>query len=512
MKRCESKKQAGQGSFARILNGVERVGNKMCSPVTLYVALCLVIVACSAVFSGASVLNPSTGDEVVITSLITPESLAWMLTSFCQNVADFPTIVLGIVVALGVGLFEVSGMASALMRVSVAKMPDKIVVPTLLLISVSANIAGDAGFLVMPMIGALVFSAKGKNPIAGMALCYAGVAGGFSANFLVGPTDALLIGFTDASAKILDPSFNANIMGNWYFMAASVPLLVAAGTFVNNRFVEPRLDSKGCCVDEADEHAVTPRERKALVRAGAAELVFAGVIVAACVPANSPLRDASGSLIGPGSGLIGGIVPLIMLAFLIPAAVYGFSTGLYKNDKDLAAGVEKAVGSMSGYVLFCIVAAQMIAYFNKSNMGVYIAISGAQMLSSANISGVPLFIAFVLVCGLVNLLIASASAKWAFMSVVFVPMFMLMGYDPSLTQVLFRLGDSVTNPISPMFAYFAMLVGLASKYDKKAGFGSLISALLPYSIVFLFAWTAFLALWVLLGIPLGPGSSLYYPA
>lgn len=498
------------GLLADFLNGVERVGNRMCSPVTLYLAICLVIVACSAVFTGASVRNPATGEDVVITSLVSPEGLVWMLTSFCQNVTDFPTIVLGLVVALGVGLFEVSGAASALMRVSVAKMPDKLVVPALLLVSVSANIAGDAGFLVMPMIGALVFSAKGKNPIAGMTLCYAGVAGGFSANFLVSPTDALLIGFTDAAAKILDPDFNANIMGNWYFMAASVPLITLVGTVVNNRLVEPLLDGKGCRTAVDDDGEVTEKERRGLVRAGIAELVFAVIVVLACIPPDSPFRDETGSLIGSESGLIGGIVPLIMLAFLIPSTVYGFSIGLYRNDKDLAAGIEKAVGSMSGYVLFCIVAAQMIAYFNKSNMGVYVAISGAQLLQTAGISGVPLFVAFVLVCGLINFLIASASAKWAFMSVVFVPMFMLMGYDPSLTQVLFRLGDSITNPISPMFAYFAMLVGLATKYDRKAGIGSLISALLPYSLALLIAWTAFLIIWVALGIPLGPGSPLYY--
>ncbi len=499
------------GWFNRFLNWVERAGNKMCSPITLYLVICLIIIACSAVFAGASVMNPATGEVVTVESLLTFDGAVWMLTSFCDNIIKFPTIVLGLVVALGVGLFEVTGMASALMRASVVKAPDKILIPLLLLISVSSNIAGDAGFIVMPMIGAIVFQAKGKSPIAGMALCYAGVAGGFSANLLVSPTDAILIGFTDAAAKIINPEYDVNITCNWYFMAASVVLLVIVGTFVNNRYVEKRLTRDCDDHGEAETAEVTPLEKKGLIWGGIAELIFLGIIIIACIPPSSPFRDETGDLLSMKGGLLGGIVPIIMLMFLIPASVYGFKTRMYKNDKDLVEGVVKAVSNMSSYVLFCIVAAQMIAYFNKSNLGMCIAIGGAEALSNASISGPPLFILFILLCGLINLLIASASAKWAFMATIFVPMFMLMGYDPALTQLLYRLGDSVTNPISPMFAYFAMLVGLATKYDKQSSFGSLISGLLPYSIAFLIMWTLFLIIWFLLGLPLGPGATLFYP-
>lgn len=503
----ENVKPKKEGLMNRFLNGVERVGNKMCDPVTLFVCICVIIVVCSAIFNGATVVNPATGDNVTITSLATFPNFVWMLSSFTNNIANFPTLILGLVVVLGVGLFESTGLASALMRVSVMKAPKSLIVPLLLIISVNSNIAGDAGFLIMPMIGALVFMSIGKNPIAGMALCYAGVAGGFSANFMVGSTDALLIGYTGPAAQFIDPNYQANIMCNWYFMAASAIFLAIVGTFVNKFFVEARV---GEYHGELEQHTteITPEERKGLRVAGIAFLVLVIVLVAMCVPADSPMRDEAGDLLGYAGGLISGIVPIIMLVFFVPSVAFGFATGKFKNDKDLVKALIAAVSSMSGYVTFCIVAAQMIAYFNKSNIGTFIAISGANFLSDIGLTGIPLMILFILLCALINLLVASASAKWAFLAPVFVPMFMLLGYDPSFTQVLYRIGDSVTNPITPMFAYFAMLVGLAEKYDKKAGIGSLMSCLLPYSLAFFVMWTIFVILWITLGIPLGPGSAV----
>lgn len=505
MKETATKKP---GMMTRFLNSVERVGNKMCDPVTLFVCICVIIILCSAIFNGATVTNPATNEPITVTSLLTFQNLVWMLSSFTSNVAGFPTLILGLVVVLGVGLFETTGLASALMRVSVLKAPPKLIVPLLLIISVNSNIAGDAGFLIMPMIGAMIFGAMGKNPIAGMALCYAGVAGGFSANFMVGSTDALLIGYTGPAAQFIDPSYNANIMCNWYFMAASAVFLTIVGTVVNKAFVEPRLGQYHGELEQTTTQ-VTDTERKGLRAAGIAFLVLVVVLVAMCVPADSPMRDPNGDLLGYAGGLIQGIVPIIMLVFFVPSVAYGFATGQYKNDKDLVKALVTAVSSMSGYVTFCIVAAQMIAYFNKSCLGTFIAISGANFLRSINLTGVPLIILFILLCSLINILVASASAKWAFLAPVFVPMFMLLGYDPSFTQVLYRIGDSITNPITPMFAYFAMLVGLAQKYDKKAGMGSLMSCLLPYSIAFFVMWTLFIILWITVGIPLGPGGAIH---
>lgn len=480
----------------------------MCDPVTLFVCICVIIILCSAIFNGATVTNPATNEPITVTSLLTFQNLVWMLSSFTSNIAGFPTLILGLVVVLGVGLFETTGLASALMRVSVLKAPPKLIVPLLLIISVNSNIAGDAGFLIMPMIGAMIFGAMGKNPIAGMALCYAGVAGGFSANFMVGSTDALLIGYTGPAAQFIDPNYNANIMCNWYFMAASAVFLAIVGTIVNKVFVEPRLGQYHGELEQTTTQ-VTDTERKGLRAAGIAFLVLVVILVAMCVPADSPMRDPNGDLLGYAGGLIQGIVPIIMLVFFVPSVAYGFATGQYKNDKDLVKALVAAVSSMSGYVTFCIVAAQMIAYFNKSCLGTYIAISGANFLRSINLTGIPLIILFILLCSLINILVASASAKWAFLAPVFVPMFMLLGYDPSFTQVLYRIGDSITNPITPMFAYFAMLVGLAQKYDKKAGMGSLMSCLLPYSLAFFVMWTLFIILWITVGIPLGPGGAIH---
>lgn len=501
----EPKKAKG---LVRFLNGVERIGNKMMDPLTLFALITLSIAVISAIFAGASAINPADGSAITIESMLTMENITWMLSNFTKNVNNFPALVLVLTIMFGVGLFESTGFAKTILKSSVLKAPEKLIVPILLFISINSNIAGDAGFVLMPMIGAMVFSALGKNPIAGMALCYAGVAGGFSANVIVGTTDALIIGFTQPAAEMIDPTYQTSMMMNYFFITASAVFLVPVGTFINNRYVEKRLgEYKG--EFEAVE-AITPEEKRGVRWAGIGFLVTVGLLLALCLPANSPMRDPkTGSLLDFGGGFINAIVPIIALVFFVPSVCYGFGAKVFRNDKDVAAHIAKAMASMASYVAFCIIAAQMIAYFNKSKMGTYVAVVGANFLRNIGLTGIPLMILFILLCAMVNLLIASNSAKWAILAPVFIPMFMLLGYNPAFTQTMYRIGDSVTNPITPMMAYFAILVGLAKKYDKDAGIGSLMSALLPYSIGFFIFWTLFLIAWVLIGLPIGPGFGMY---
>lgn len=499
-----------EGFFVRFLNGVERVGNKMCDPLTLFVIIIAIILGLSCLLGnlGVSVVSPVDGSEVQVVNLLNGAGIAKMFTNFAANVNNFPPFVLVMTIMFGVGLCESTGFAETLLKTSVLKAPPALIVPILLFIAINSNIAGDAGFVLMPIVCAIVFAAMGKHPIAGMALGYAGVAGGFSANLLIGTTDALIIGFTQPAANMIDPNYVANPAMNYYFIAASTLFLIPVGTLINKYLVEKRL---GKYEGEYEEiKPTTPEERRGLRWAGISFVILLVALLAMILPAGAPLRDPeTGSLMSFTAPFMNGIVPIITLVFFIPSVAYGFGAGVFHNDKDVAKHIGKAMSSMGSYVAFCIIAAQMIAYFSWSNLGPVVAIAGANFLRNINLTGAPLLVLFVLLCALVNFLIASNSAKWAILAPVFVPMFMLLGYDPALTQICYRIGDSVTNPITPMMAYFAILVGLAQKYDKKAGMGSLMSALVPYSIGFFVCWSIFLVAWFLLKLPIGPGYGIF---
>lgn len=496
------------GFMIRFLNGLERVGNKMCDPITLFVGAIVLIIIISAVFGGASVVSPIDGSNVVIQSLLTYENIVWIFSSFVSTVQNFSLLPMCLVVMVGIGLFESTGCAEAVLRTSVLKLPRALIVPMLLFISINSNIAGDAGFILMPTIGAMVFSALGKHPIAGAALCYAGVAGGFSANMIVGSTDALCIGFTGPAAQLVDPEYKVSMMMNFYFIAASALFLVPVGTLVNNLIVEKRFGKYHGTAEIAEK--LSPEQKRGLKWAGISFFILIAFIVALCIPASSPMRDPStGGLLDYGGGFMQSIVFLIAIIFFVPSVFYGFGAKVFRNDKDLAAAMAQAMSRQGSFIAFCIVVSQMISYFGKSNIGTYLAVAGANFLSHIGLTGVPLFILFILICALINLLIASNSAKWAILAPVFIPMFMILGYNPAFTQAMYRIGDSITNPITPMMAYFGLLVGLAKKYDKEAGIGSLMASLLPYSVCFLICWSIFIIFWFVFKLPLGPGYGIY---
>jgi aminobenzoyl-glutamate transport protein len=482
----------------------------MCHPLTLFVFIIIIILLLSLILGAleVSVINPVNQQEVKVINLLNGAGLARMLADFAKNVNNFPPFVLVMTIMFGVGLAESTGFAETLMKVSVLKAPAKLIVPILLFLGINSNVTGDAGFVLMPIVCSMVFMALGKHPIAGMALGYAAVAGGFSANIMIGTTDLLIIGFTQPAAEMIDPNYMTNPAMNFYFIAASAIFLVPVGAFINYKFVEPRL---GKYLGEIEEmKPITAEQKRGLRWAGVSFLASLVLFLLLIIPKGAPLRSPQdGQILSMTAPFMSGIVPIITIAFFVPSVFYGFGCGILKNDKDVCTHIGKAMAGMGGYVAFCIVAAQMIAYFSWSNLGPVTAISGANFLSKINLTGIPLFILFIILASLINLLISSNSAKWAILAPVFIPMFMLLGYDPALTQVAYRIGDSVTNAITPMMAYFALLVGLAQKYDKNAGMGSLMSALLPYSVGFLISWTIFFIIWFLLGLPIGPGYGIY---
>ncbi|ALS80294.1 AbgT family transporter [Planococcus sp. ANT_H30] len=493
-----------------MLTKVEVYGNKMPDPVTLFASFTLIILVASAIFSslGITSTHPGTGEEIQVVNMLNGDGIRTIFETLVPNFTGFPPLGLVLVVMLGVGLAESTGLVTTFMKTTILNAPAKVILPTILLIAVLGNTAADAAQVVLPPIAAMIFAALGRNPIAGLVAGYATVTGAFSANLIVSMLDPLLSGFTQAGANLIDPSYVANPAINWYFMIASTFVIIPVSMFVTTKITEPRLGVYTGKVDKLEK--TTTAEKRGLLWAGIALALYAVVILLLVLPENGILRnqETGGIIVSP---FMTGIVPIMLFGFLLPALAYGFGSKVLKNDKDVAEHLTKAMSGMGGYIVLAFVAAQMIAFFGMSNLGPIIAIEGAGFLKGIGFEGLPLILGFIMIAALINLLIASASAKWALLAPIFVPMFMMLGYDPAVTQVAYRIADSITNPITPMLAYFAILLTFAKKYDKNIGIGTLLAALLPYSIAFAIFWLILFTVWFLLGLPLGPGGNIYLP-
>ncbi len=508
--------------FDRFLNGVEAVGNRLPHPITLFALFALGIIIISAICAALGVsasgelVNRTNGtvefQTITAVSLLNTDGIVYMLTNAVSNFTNFAPLGIVLVAMLGVGVAEGSGYISALLKRTVEITPAKIITPVVVFLGIMSNVASDAGYVVLIPVGALMFMAYGRHPLAGLAAAFAGVSGGFSANLIIGTLDPMLAGITNEAVKMVDPTYSIAPTANWFFMFVSTFLITIVGTFVTNKIVEPRLGKfvPGQGDDSVELHnsPLSQQEKKALLYANLTLLAFIGLIIALCIPSNSFLRNpATGSLIN-GSPLMDSIIVLIALAFLLPAVVYGIVSGNFKGEKDVCASMGKSMASMGSYIALAFVSSQFINYFNYTKLGTIIALAGASFFKEAGIGAIPLMLMFIVFSGFINLFMGSASAKWTILAPVFVPMFMLLGYSPELTQVAYRIGDSCTNLITPLMSYFAMIVVFAKKYDSKAGIGTLIATMLPYSLFFLLSWSVLLILWMLLGLPLGPGAAI----
>ena len=512
--------------YNRCLNGIERVGNGLPHPVTLFALFALAIVVISAVCAamgvsatgqlvvtenGVKVLKEST---VTAVSLLTKDGLKYMFTSAVNNFTTYAPLGMVLVAMLGVGVAEQSGMINSLLKNVVRSTPKMLLTPMIVFLGVMSNIASDAGYVILIPLGAMMFRACGRHPIAGLAAAFAGVSGGFSANLVVGTLDPLLAGITQAAVSIIDTKYQVQVMGNYYFMCASTVLITILGTIITDYVVEPRLGSySGELLGEEDDSLTTVSEveKKGLRAAGIAALIYVAIIAAACIPSDSFFRNANGQLLGK-TPLVESIVVLIALLFFIPGVAYGLKIGIYKNDKDVANAMSKAMAGMGSFLALAFVSAQFIKYFEYTKLGTIIALAGASFLEAINIGLVPLMVIFVLFSAFMNLFMGSASAKWNILAPVFVPMFMLLGYSPELCQLAYRIGDSCTNIVTPMMTYYAVIIMFAQRYDKKAGIGTITATMLPYSFCFLICWTIFMIIWLTVGLPIGIETSLFYPA
>lgn len=500
-----SKQRSGKGFFNFFLDGIEKIGNRLPHPVTLFALFALAVIIISEISSRAGLTvdfydaKSKAQKTVEAVSLLNAEGLRYMINSATQNFTSFHPLGTVLVAMLGVGVAEGTGLINASLKKLVLSTPKKLITAVVVFAGVMSNIASDAGYVVLVPLGAIVFLSFKRHPLAGLAAAFAGVSGGFSANLLLGTLDPLLAGITNEalSAGGIDASILPT--SNYYFMVASTILITFLGTIVTEKIVEPRLgEYKGQNADETME--VTKEEKKGLVAAGLSILVFIGVFLLLMLPENAILK-VDGSLKTFTSN---GLVPVIMLFFLIPGLIYGITSGTIKSDKDVVKFMGKSMSNMGGYLVLVFFAAQFIKYFSYTNLGIILAVSGANFLESVGFVGLPLIISFIVVAGFINLFIGSASAKWGIMAPVFVPMMYKLGFTPEFTQLAYRIGDSCTNIITPLMSYFAVIVIFAKKYDEDTGIGTLISTMLPYSLIFLVGWTLLLTVWYFLGLPIGP--------
>jgi len=503
--------EARQSRTMRTLDAIERAGNKLPDPVILFLWLCLAVVIVSAIASalGASGRHPATGDTVTAVNLLSGDTLRRFFTEMPKTFTGFPPLGTVLTVMIGIGIAERTGLIAAALGGLVKRVHGALLPTTVVFAGVMSSIASDAGYVILIPLGAAVFAAAGRHPIAGLAAAFAGVSGGYSANLFVTSLDPLLAGITETAAHAVDPSYAVLATSNYYLMAALVPLFAIVGGLLTSQLLEPRLGPwSGLAAEGGPSLEISASERRGLRHAGLATLAVVAAFAAIVVPDGAPLRDPETGSLEP---FYQSMVAMIAILFAIAGLVYGRATGAVKTQADGVALASESMASMATYILLAFVAAHFIALFNWSNLGVLTAIAGADALRASGLGGPALLFSMVLLTSMINLFVGSASAKWAIMATVFVPMFMLVGITPEATQAAYRIGDTVTNIITPTLPYFALILVAGQRYVPGFSVGSLIAAMLPYSVAFLVSGAGLLLAWIALGWPLGPGAEVFMP-
>ncbi|MBM4233236.1 MAG: AbgT family transporter [Gammaproteobacteria bacterium] len=513
--------QPSSRPLTRVLDLVERVGNRLPDPAVLFLLLMVVAWVVSALLSTMAFneIDPRSGKPLEIRNLLAGESLTAFMATMVSTFASFPPLGVVLVAMLGLGVAEYTGFINAMLRAVMAVTPRQLLTPALIAVGILSHIAVDAGYVLVIPLGAVIFYAAGRHPLAGIAAAFAGVSGGFSATMGVPSSlDPLLAGLTQTAAHLVDPTVIVNPLNNFYFTTASSLIIIVLGWLLTDLVIEPRLRATTVDGDPTTLPAQKPlqdTERRGL-RHALIVAVIAGVVFAlTLLPTNSPWAAAPNAegerlLLVSGSPLMQSIVPIIFIGFLLPGIVYGITAGSIKTHRDVIAGMTKAMSGMGYYIVMAFFCAQFIYVFGQSNLGALLAIKGANALREAALPLGVTLAGIVLLTSLVNLLVGSASAKWALIGSIMVPMLMQLGVSPDLTQAAYRVGDSSTNIITPLLPYFPLIVVFCRRYVQRAGIGTLVALMLPYSVAFIVCWTAFLLVFWGLELPLGVGSNYEY--
>ncbi len=507
--------------ITRFLKAVEWLGNALPHPVTLFALFALAIVLLSGVFDAISLSVEDPRPEgakgradngmIEVVSLLSAEGLRWIMQNLVKNFVEFAPLGTVLVALLGVGVAERSGLITAVIRSMVLKAPPQLVTVIIVFAGIISNTASEMGYVVLVPLAAVVYYSLGRHPLAGLAAAFAGVSGGYSANLLLGTVDPLLSGITQEAAQLIEPGYEVGPQVNHLFMIASTFLITFIGSFISLKIVEPALgeyDRGQAKFDDAEMDRFEPIsavEKKGMWGALLALLIIGLIVAALVAPANAPLRNPETGGIA-GSPFLKSVVTLIFIGFAIPGFVYGRIVGTMKNDRDVIDAMAHAMSTLGLYIVLVFFAAQFVEFFAYTNLGQITAVTGANFLKAIGLTGPIVFFFFILVCAFINLMLGSASAQWAVTAPIFVPMLMLLGYSPEVIQAAYRIGDSSTNIITPMMSYFGLIMAFAAKYVPKAGVGTLIAMMLPYSVAFLVCWSVFFYLYVfVLGLPVGWG-------
>ena len=501
----------------RALNGIETVGNRLPDPAILFLLLLVLTWLASAVLSPIEFAetNPRTGEPLRIANQLTGTALTTFMVQLVPTFTGFAPLGVVLVALLGVGVAEKTGFINAGLKLILGRTSPSLLTPMLILAAIVSHTAADAGYVLVIPLGGVIFYAAGRHPLAGISAAFAGVSGGFSANFIPSGIDPLLQGFTQSAAQILDAERMVNPLSNLGFTAVSSLLVIGVGWYLTDRVIEPRLQATP--VDGDPEampkmEELTDRDRRGFGAAMAALVAGLLLLTLAALPAGSPLRSPDdGSLTSFAAPLMGMMVPLIFLLFLIPGVVHGYVAGTVKTHRDIVAGMTAAMGTMAYYLVMAFFAAQFIAAFNSSNVGLLIALKGANFLRDLALPPQVTIVGIILLTSVVNVFVGSASAKWALLSSIFVPMLMGLNIAPELTQAAYRVGDSVTNIITPLMPYFPLVVVFCQRYVKSTGIGTVVSLMLPYCVTLLVTWTLFLIVYWVIGLPLGIQGAYTYP-
>ena len=501
--------------LVRFLDRVEVLGNRLPDPAVLFLLLLIAVWVFSALLAQFSYshIDPRTGSPLVIHNLATPDQLAHFLSRMVPTFVGFHPLGVVLLAMLGIGVADYTGFIRTGLKALMNVTSRAIVTPMLLLIAIVSHSAVDAGYVLVIPLGAVIFQAAARHPLAGIAAAFAGVSGGFSANFVPSALDPLLQGITQAGAQIIDPDIVLNPLNNWFFTSASTLLIVGLGWYLTDRIIEPRLSGTALDGDLAEVpqlEPLTPDERRGLTASLAVMGLSLLALFVSALPEGSAWRSPDGDLTAGSAPLMRSIVPLIFLIFLLPGIVFGYVAKTVSGHRDIIAGMTQAMTGLAYYLVMAFFASLFIAEFGRSNLGALLALEGAALLKAVALPAFITVVGAVIITGVVNLFVGSASAKWALLAPILVPMLMQLGISPDLTQAAYRIGDSSTNIITPLMPYFPLVVVFCQRYVKDSGIGTVLSMMLPYAVTFLVVWTLFLLAYWAAGLPLGLQASYGY--
>ena len=541
----------GEQTFLeRMLDGIERAGNRMPHPSIMFLALCASVIVLSQILYWTNmsatfqvvkpppVLTEETyyggSSEPVdvgptepappgayqvktqtakVKGLLTGEGVRFLFTSFVSNFRNFSAVAIMLVVMIGVGLAEAAGLIASLIRKLVGVSSRGTLTFIIVLLGILSSVASDAGYLVLIPLGAAAFKSVGRNPLAGIAAAFAGVAAGFGVNALITPLDGVLTEITNDAAGASNNALHIDLAANLYFGIGSTIFVAVLLTLLTARLVEKRLGEwdpadrgEGWAMDEEETEVSPEADARGLRLAGlGAFAVLIAIVLLTAIP-GAPLRDpVTGKVIGD-SPFMDSLIVIITMFFYVAGYLYGRGAGTISGAKDVIATIEGSWKGLASLLFLFLLIAQFIAYFNFSNIAEVLAVKLGDVLEKMSIGAIWLLIGLIIVTIIVNLIIPQAIAKWALLAPIFIPLFIRLGVAPQTVLAAYRVGDSPTNVITPLMAYFPLIVVFAQRYKKDAGIGTVVSLMLPYVVVLSVGWTLFFVAWYLLGIPLGPGS------